>query len=77
MANNLTVANVLSIQALYRQGWSQRRIARELGVSRDAVATHLQSQSKPTKSPTGSDQTPDESKPANAPTGSRSTGKKE
>ncbi len=41
MANQLKAVKVLSIRALYAQGWSQRRIARELGVSRDAVARHL------------------------------------
>jgi predicted transcriptional regulator len=32
---------VLSIQALHAQGWSQRRIARELGISRHSVSKHL------------------------------------
>ena len=41
MANRLKVANVLSIKQLHAQGWSQRKIARELGVSRAAVARHL------------------------------------
>ncbi len=41
MANRLKVAKVLSIQQLHDQGWSQRRIARELGISRDAVLRHL------------------------------------
>jgi len=41
MANRLKVAKVLSINQLHDQGWSQRRIARELGISRDAVARHL------------------------------------
>lgn len=41
MANRLKVAKVLSIKQLHDQGWSQRRIARELGVSRDAVARQL------------------------------------
>jgi transposase len=84
MANQLKVAKVLSIQALHDQGWSQRRIARELGVSRDAVASYLRAHSKPAKAPTGSDASKqaealtgsegldDDSKPANAPTGSRS-----
>jgi len=34
MVNELKVANVLSIKTLHAQGWSQRRIARELGVNR-------------------------------------------
>ena len=68
MANHLKVAKVLSIQTLHDQGWSQRRIARELGVSRDSVAKYLRENSKPAKAPTGSD----DSKPAKAPPGSGS-----
>lgn len=41
MANRLTVAKVLSIKQLHEQGWSKRRIARELGISRGAVDRHL------------------------------------
>lgn len=41
MTNRLKVAKVLSIKQLHEQGWSQRRIARELGISRDAVSRHL------------------------------------
>ena len=41
MVHRLKVANVLSIKQLHAQGWSQRKIARELGVSRAAVARHL------------------------------------
>ena len=84
MANQLKVVKVLSIQTLYEQGWSQRRIARELGVSRESVAKYLREHSKQAKAPTGSadskpakapiglDQPSDDSKPAKAPTGSRS-----
>src|SRR5210317_357763 len=84
MANELKVAKVLSIKALHAQGWSQRRIARELGVNRETVARHLKEGSKPAKAPPGSaDPKPakappesgagdDTSKPAKAPTGSRS-----
>ena len=72
MANHLKAAKVLSIQALHDQGWSQRRIARELGVSREAVAKHLQESSNQAKAPTGSGDEPEDSKPAKAPTGSRS-----
>ena len=49
MANHLTVAKVLSIKTLHEQGWSQRRIARELGISRDAVARHLREHSNQAK----------------------------
>ena len=62
MANQLKVAKVLSIHALHAQGWSQRRIARELGISRDAVARRLKEGSNQAKAPTGSG----DSKPANS-----------
>lgn len=41
MANQLKAAKVLSIIDLRSQGWSLRRIARELGVSRGAVARQV------------------------------------
>ncbi len=66
MANQLKVAKVLSIQALHAQGWSQRRIARELGIHRETVARHLGEASKPATAPSG----PADSKPATAPPGS-------
>ena len=64
MANHLKVAKVLSIEALHAQGWSQRRIARELGINRETVARHLKKNSKPAKAPTGSDAVGADSKPA-------------
>ena len=54
MSNQLKVAKVLSIQALRAQGWSQRRIARELGIHRETVARYLGESSKPATAPTGS-----------------------
>jgi len=84
MANQLKVAKVFSIQALHARGWSQRRIARELGVHRSTVARHLKEASKPAtapigskepkpaKAPPGSETCGEVSKPAKAPTGSRS-----
>ena len=72
MANHLKVAKVLSIKQLHEQGWSQRRIARELDISRDAVARHLREQANQAKAPTGSEPSPEASKPAKAPIGSRS-----
>jgi transposase len=42
MANQLRMAQVHAIQVLRDQGWSQRRIARELGIHRDTVARYLQ-----------------------------------
>ena len=69
MANHLKVAKVLSIRTLHAQGWSQRRIARELGINRETVARYLQAAAKPAKAPPGSE----DSKPAKAPTGSQAT----
>lgn len=87
MANHLKVAKVSSIKELHARGWSERRIARELGVSRGAVRRHLRAASNEAKAPTGavdanstkapigSDGSADSSKSttsAKAPTGSRS-----
>jgi transposase len=66
MANQLKVAKVLSIKTLHAQGWSQRRIARELGIHRGTVARHLQESSNPVTASAD----PTDSKPAKAPTGS-------
>ena len=70
MANQLKMATVETIWTLKERGWSQRRIARELGINRETVARYLNSQppdSKPaTNAPTGSL----DPKPANAPIGS-------
>ena len=41
MANQLKMAIVTSILTLHKRGWSQRKIARELGVSRTTVRRHL------------------------------------
>jgi len=37
MANQLKMAKIQSIQLLHSLRWSQRRIARELGVDRETV----------------------------------------
>ena len=63
MANVLKMAIIESIRSLYAQGWSQRRIARELGIDRGTVRKYLSSgffgaDSAPTPSAF------DESKPA-------------
>jgi transposase len=73
MANRLRMAWIESIQSLRQRGWSQRRIARELGINRETVARYLRSQaalSKPANAPLGSEQPGSDSKPANAPLGS-------
>jgi DNA-binding NarL/FixJ family response regulator len=41
MMNRLKMAMIETILSLHRQGWSNRRIARELGIDRDAVARHI------------------------------------
>ena len=73
MANLLKMAISETIRTLHRRGWSQRRIAAELGINRETVARYLRQAdepSKPANAPTGSDDGQGESKPANAPIGS-------
>lgn len=53
MSNQLKMDTVHAIYTLDAQGWSQRKIARELGIHRSTVARHLGS--KPAKVPTGSE----------------------
>jgi transposase len=58
MANSLNVALVESIRSLFAQGWSRRRIARELGVDRETVGKYVSEQlcgAKPANLPTGSE----------------------
>jgi transposase len=67
MANRLKMAKVNTIRTLHAQGWSQRKIAEQLGIHRETVARQLAAERpKPAKAPTGSG----DSKPAKAPTGS-------
>jgi hypothetical protein len=58
MANQLKMALVASIITLHGHGWSQRRIARELGIHRETVGRYVgsgASEAKPaTNAPTGS-----------------------
>ena len=57
MSNLLKVAMIELILSLHRQGLSQRRIARELGVNRETVARYLgraKAESKPANAPSGS-----------------------
>jgi transposase len=54
MANQLKMAVVHAILALERLGWSQRRIAQELGIDRETVARYVHSppaDSKPATNP--------------------------
>src|SRR5580692_5955416 len=73
MPNLLKVAMIDTILSLHQRGWSQRRIARELGIDRETVARHLRqppAAPKPANAPIGSADGDDDSKPANAPIGS-------
>jgi transposase len=57
MANRLNMAKIQAIEQLQALKWSQRKIARELGIDRGAVARHLQgleNSSKAAIPPTGS-----------------------
>lgn len=53
MANRLKMDTVQAIQALHRHGWTQQKIAEELGIHRTTVAAHLTS--KPTQVTAGSE----------------------
>src|SRR5579885_3246615 len=73
MANLLKMAMIDTIVRLHRQGWSNRRIARELGIDRDAVSRHirqLRANPKAAKAPPGSDAEAESSRAAKAPPGS-------
>ncbi len=72
MANLLKMAISETIRTLHRRGWSQRRIAAELGIHRETVARHLrlpEPSPKPANAPAGSDEAGGAPKPANAPAG--------
>jgi len=43
MANQLTVQTQETIRTLTRQGWKIRRIAKELGISRNTVRQYVRS----------------------------------
>ena len=69
MANYLKMAKVSAILTLKEHGWSQRRIARELGIHPDTVGRYVNLSgvdSKPVKASPGSE----DSKPVKAPPGS-------
>jgi transposase len=77
MANQLKMAEIQAMLALYDCGWSARRIALELGINRETVGRHIRlrdaGQSNPASAPTGSEGCPEgveNSKPASAPLGS-------
>ena len=69
MANYLKMAKVSAILTLRERGWSQRRIARELGIHPDTVGRYIRLSGrdpKPAQAPPGSEG----SKQVKAPTGS-------
>jgi transposase len=69
--NELKVNQQQTIVALYRQGWSKRKIARELGVDRSAVRRYLVAcDSKPPTHPQTGSATPGISNPPTPRTGS-------
>jgi transposase len=73
MANLLKMAISETIRTLHRRGWSQRRIAAELGINRETVARHIRQADpppKPANAPLGSEGDDSAPKPANAPLGS-------
>jgi transposase len=75
MSNVLKVSLQTTICSLNDRGWSQRRIARELGIDRETVGRYLRLRAKPAISTAGS---PDmaESKPAISTTGNVAAGRK-
>jgi hypothetical protein len=73
MSNLFKMAVRDTIRTLHHWGWSQRRIADELGINRETVARHLRPAdppSRPANAPPGSTVSQGASKPANAPPGS-------
>src|SRR5512135_486614 len=72
MSNLLKMAVRETIRTLHRRGWSQRRIADELGINRETVARPLRPAdppSKPANAPPGATPCDGAPEPANAPPG--------
>ena len=75
MSHVLKVSLQTTICSLYDRGWSQRRIARELGIDRETVGRYLRLRAKPAISTAGS-QDVAESKPAISTAGNVAVGRK-
>jgi transposase len=73
MANVLKMAKVHSIQTLHARGWSQRRIARVLGVHRETIARYLRLAESGAHASPDSLNSPDQNRP-NPPAGSELCG---
>lgn len=71
MANQLKMAEVQAIIGLLEKGWSQRRIARELGVNRETVARYAHSLKSKPANPTPGSESPTGPKPAISTPGSQ------
>jgi transposase len=72
MSNLLEVAMIDVILSLHRRNWSQRRIAKELGINRETVARYLkqaEAAPKPANAPPGSTASEAAPNPADAPSG--------
>lgn len=74
MANQLKMAKMQAIIGLLEQGWSYRRIARELGIHRETVARYDRLRQLKPANPTPGSGDEDFSKPANATPGSTPSG---
>jgi len=70
MANYLKMAKVSAILTLKEHGWSQRRIARELGIHPDTVGRYVHLSGRDSKPATNAPTGLEGAKPVKAPTGS-------
>ena len=73
MSNQLKVVMIETIVSLRQRGWSQRRIAKELGINRETVARYLRqppTPAIPANAPPGSLTVATDANPAIAPSGS-------
>ena len=68
MSNHLEMAMIQAVMTLKEQGWSDRRIARELGIDRATVRRHLMpADSKPASNPPPGSEAVESSNPATNP----------